>query len=357
MTEPRTIREITSAGDHYQRGLQRGEMVRDTFTPPPVPDVTGRFVRACFDLTAEFHPSAVDEFEGIVRGGGFEREAMMAYCFARVAAQPGGCTMAAVSESRRKTGSGPIAGRNYDWAVSDLRWCALHRLTPPDGPRRIGFTNHWAGCPDWLSERGLYAAMAALPAADVRCPGVQWNVLLDRIAETCSTADAAAGLCAGVRHLRSMSYLFADAGGGMCVVEAMPAHVRRRDAADGALVATNAPLGGRLLADRAAVPCPADAALHIELESPQRRLAIVERAMRRQRRAEALLREAAEDISRRTMTALLRDHEAPICVCADSDPGGHRWGTIWSGICDPAEGAFLIAPGAPCRHAFQRFTL
>ncbi len=375
MAQQGTIRELTFTGSHFERGLQRGEMLRESFAAPPVRGVTAEFVRACFDLTARVYPPAVEEFEGIVRGGGFGREAMMAYYFGRLESQLGGCTMVAVAQERRGAGSvrregaptgahpnksaprGPLVGRNYDWAISDLRWCALHRLEAPDAPRRIGYTHHWAGYPDCLNERGLYVAIASLPPAAVRAPGLQWSVLVDMISETCASADEGADLCARVRHLRSITYLLADGEGGMCAVEATPGEVRCRRPSEGVLVVTNAPQGGRPAAKREPEPPGGVPHPDVELYSPGRRARAIERSGRRQRRAEELLEAAGDGISREGLAALLADHAAPTCICPESRPDGGRWGTIWSGLCEPAEGEFLIAPGPPCSHPYEPFSL
>jgi predicted choloylglycine hydrolase len=352
-----TIRELPFTGSHFERGLQRGELLRESFVAPPVPGVTAEFVQACFDLTARVYPPVIEEFEGIVRGGGFGRDAMMAYYFGRLESQLGGCTMVAVAQQRRSSGLGPLVGRNYDWAISDLRWCALHRLEPPDAPRRIGYTHHWAGYPDCLNERGLYVAIASLPPVPVRAPGIQWSVLVDMISETCVSADEGAELCARVRHLRSISYLLADGDGGMCAVEATPEEVRCRMPREGVLVVTNAPQRGRLAGKWEPEPPGGVPHPDIELDSPGRHARGIARSDRRQRRAEELLDAAGDGISREGLAALLADHAAPTCICPESRPDGGRWGTIWSGLCEPAAGEFLIAPGPPCSHPYERFSL
>ena len=356
MAQPPTIRERTLAGEPFARGVQRGRMVRDTLVLPDQPHVTPRFVRACYDLTAGLYPCAADEFEGIVRGSGLERDALMAYYFARVA-PISGCTLIGIAQGRRDEGTGALIGRNHDWATSDRKWCELHRVEPPGGPRRIGYTQHWAGYPDVLSETGLYVAVASLPALDVRAPGVQWNVLVDMISETCATVDEAVAVCARVRHLRSISYTIADARGAIRVVEATPQAVHVRAPQDGLLVATNAPLGGELLRDWAGQGAACELPEPIAVSSPRARGDVARRGTRRQRRAEALLRAVGPRLSRSDLVAALGDHEAPICVCPHSHPRGATWGTIWSGICEPATGRFAIAPGPPCWCDYVDFTL
>ncbi len=344
--------EVTFSGDHYARGLERGRMLRETLHVPDLPGLPPEFVAGCRAAALELHPAAEAEFEGMVRGGGFDRARMEAYYFARLESRLGGCTMFGVEPARRGDGRGPLAARNYDWAVSDLRWCRLERYEPPRGPRRIGYTHHWAGCPDVLCERGLYVAIASLPAEPVRAAGVQWSILVDAMSEGCATVPEAVEVCAWVRHLRPMSYLLADAAGAVAVVEATPGAVRVRRPEGGLVLAANAPLGGELLAEhRTADHDP-------PLGPPQDegiRRRVAERSERRIARALELLGVGAvtEEAARR----VLSDHQAPICTGDHAAPDGGRWGTIWSGLCNPAEGEFAIAPGRPCSKAHQSFWL
>jgi hypothetical protein len=262
--------------------------------------------------------------------------------------------MFAVEPSCRAGGRGPIVGRNYDWAVDDLRWCELHRYQSDAGMRRIGYTHHWAGCPDVLNEAGMYVALASLPPQPVRRPGVQWDVVVERISETCATVEEAVAVCGRARHLRSMSYLLADAAGNAAVVEATPDDVRVRRPAGGFIVATNVALGGE----------PANVAesesgyelaepLAVRTVSPQG----TERARRRLEAATRMIEDAAPEVSEETVRAILSDHSAPICTGDHAHPDGARWATIWSGLCTPADGACEIAPGLPCRHPYRRFSL
>ena len=357
MPEQRKIREVTFSGSAFERGFQRGQRLRETLVVTSVQGVTTEFVQACFEAATAAFPPAVDEFEGIVQGGGFDREAMMPYYFARVESRLGGCTMFAVDSEHRAGGDGPIVGRNYDWAVSDLRWCELQRVLLADGPRRIGYTHHWAGCADVLTEKGLYVAIASLPPADIEAPGVQWNTVMEMMAEQCRTVSEAVEACAAVRHLRPMSYLVADAAGGIGVLEATPREVRFRPPTEGMVLAANVPQGGRLVSNRTrekpryVLPKP------IRLAPPNYRSGALARARRRVERARALLNAAASLISEDDVAAVLADHEGPICTGDHTHPDGAPWGTIWSGMCAPAEGRFCIAPGLPCRHGYQCFTL
>jgi hypothetical protein len=90
-------------------------------------------------------------------------------------------------------------------------------------------------------------------------------------------------------------------------------------------------------------------------EPPNYRADAVERARRRIGRALELLRAAGPRLTLVDVRAVLADHKAPICSGDHGEPDGGTWATIWSGVCDPAAGTFSIAPGLPCRHAYQTF--
>ncbi len=134
------IPEVTFRGDHYARGLERGRMLARTLRVPELPGLPPGFVAGCRAAALDLHPAAEAEFEGIVRGGGFDRARMEAYYFARLESRLGGCTMIGIEASRLAEADGPLAARNYDWAVSDLRWCRLERYEPTDAPRAASAT-------------------------------------------------------------------------------------------------------------------------------------------------------------------------------------------------------------------------
>ncbi|MCK4375730.1 MAG: hypothetical protein KAX19_10390, partial [Candidatus Brocadiae bacterium] len=92
----RKIREVTFEGDHFERGVQRGKLLRDTLKVPYVSGVTEEFVEACRSIVVQTFPEAAQEFEGIIEGSGFDRKATTAYYFARLESRLGGCTMLAV---------------------------------------------------------------------------------------------------------------------------------------------------------------------------------------------------------------------------------------------------------------------
>jgi len=335
---PGQLRRALYEGDHYSRGLRRGRRLRATLTVPDLSHLGAGFVRACQKAAEAFYPPAVREFEGLVDGGGFELEAMRAFYFARLESMLGGCTMVALAGDRDAGGRSAVVGRNYDWAVQDSRWCELHVYRPPAPrvPLRIGYTHHWAGCPDVLNAAGLYVGIASLPPEPVPRPGVQWSIIVDGVSERCATVEHAVDLLVGVRHLRPLSYLLADGAGEVAVVEATPSGVAVRGPQGGFVAAANVPIGGRMMAGDGPTP------------TPVKNSARVARSFRRLERVREVLSAAGPAADRHTMERLLCDHKAPICTGPHAGVRG-CWGTIWSAMCLPAEGLLRIAPGRPCQ--------
>jgi hypothetical protein len=351
----RKIRQVTFAGGHYDRGLARGRRLRGSLVVPPPRDVPARFIEECVRAAVRFHPPCAEEFEGLLRGGEFSRDEMTAHYFARLESRLGGCTMFAVQPECTRDGAGPIVGRNYDWAVEDLKWCELHRYLPERGARRIAYTHHWAGCPDVLNEHGLYVAIASLPAQPVRRPGVQWSILVEAVSETCARVDEAVRMCAGVRHLRSMSYLLADAAGNVVVVEATPDEVRLRSASEGYVVAANASLGGVRVGPPDAGPSDYAMSEPVGAVQAGERAGGTGTSQEQGATVSAMLAASMPEVSEEVVRRILQEHTTPICRGDHRDPDGAPWATIWSATCRPAEGTFAVAPGLPCRHRYQSF--
>ena len=355
MKAPKRIREVSFEGTPYQRGLQRGKRLGETLRVPTLPEIPNDFVRACRNLVESHYPEALRECEGLIEGGGFNRQRMMAYYFARLESGVGGCTMLAADASR-VAHNGSLVGRNYDWDVADLRWCELHRYDTPHGKRRIGYTHHWAGCADILNDAGLYAAIASLPPVPTQAPGMQWNIALDMVSEKCSTVDQAAERLSAVRHLRPMSYLLADASGRVAVAECTPQTTHVRVHEDGVVIAANTPQGGRRTADwRTEEP-------DVTLPEPTGQKpedfgsGAEEKSRRRIERTRELL-SGIDGVDVERVKRILRDHVAPICRGNHDSADGAPFGTIWSGICRPDAREFSIAPGLPCRTEYQQFRL
>jgi predicted choloylglycine hydrolase len=311
-------------GTHYDIGFQRGQEIVN-FPLPQSTDEEVRFAERCMEVARSIYPPILEEFEGLLEGSQLDRNNFTAYFFGRKEGILRGCTSFAILPPRATI---PIVGRNYDWAYADRKWCEARWIKPTTGFATVSYTHHWAGSPDALNEHGLFVAMNSLPKVEAKHPGLQWNAVMKTMMETCRNAGDARRFLIEIPHLRSMTYLIADAQGKAIAVEATPEGVNIREPAGGYLIATNHRVGGK--DDR-----------------PKSQL--------RYRRVEELLNNTYERIDEENVKTILRDHTGNICS------GGHRkngeentgWGTIWSLIALPSERRLMIAPGHPCETPYH----
>lgn len=78
MTQARAVREVVFKGNHFERGLQRGRRLSETLRVPDLSGLPPGFVDGCRRAAEEFHPPAAEQFEGLIRGGGFDPGPMAA---------------------------------------------------------------------------------------------------------------------------------------------------------------------------------------------------------------------------------------------------------------------------------------
>ncbi len=322
----------TFSGSYYEIGFRRGRELDDL----PMPEVNARdvaFALACRGCVGDLFPPLLDTFEGMLAGGGFDRDRFTVYFFARKHGLLRGCTAFAALPEITRDGA-VIVGRNYDWGYSDLRWCELHYRHPDGSWPILSFTHHWAGHPDCLNREGLCVLISSLPAQDPEEPGVQWNLVVDSIAATCCRTGEARRILESVYHLRSMAYLVVDATGDAIVAEAVPGSVRIRHPRSGSIIATNHALGNE------------DGSVRTHRSKARYdRVGEVVRA-----RAGGVMESLAQDI--------LSDHCAGICCgphgARAPGPEDGGFGTLWSPVCRPDRLRLLIAEGHPCEVVYER---
>lgn len=327
------MKERTFRGTYYEIGRQRGLTIRDLPVPKAEPDVVA-FARQCRQVVERIYPPIVEEFEGILDTGGFDPDDFLAYFFAREKGVLRGCTMFAVLPSNTRDGS-MLVGRNYDWIYSDRTWCEVRRIQPEGAYPTVSYTHHWAGSPDVLNGSGLCVTMASLPARKPTRPGLQWNLVIEIMLDTCRDIREATDFIVRVPHLRSMSYLLADASGDASAVEATPEHVHIRRPDRGYMIVTNHEVSGR---DRARASARSVA-----------RYGCVERML------ESRLGRLDDEFAKK----ILRNHECHVCSgvhrgCGTESAQDAEWGTIWSLICRPQALDLRIAPGHPCEVPYER---
>jgi len=327
------LRQITMGGTRREIGLFQGRRVRD-LRLPPLAAGDHAFGDACRAMVERWHPAIIGEFDGMLEASGLPEDRFTSYYYGRTAPLAGGCTNIAAS-AEAAAGGTTLVACNYDWAYADLRWCEARLVAPAGEPRRIGYTHHWGGVCDVMNEEGLTVCIASLPPIKPTGPGLQWHIVVDLVVSRCRTASEAAHLICGVPHVRSLSYLIADATTAR-LVEASAARAAIVEPQAGILVATNHRLGEE------------------EDAGARGSFSVV-----RRRRALELLRPVVGRIGPEDLRRVLADHEGGICAGDHDDirgrPSQHgRSGTIWSLLAAPAERTMQVAPGHPCTTPFER---
>jgi len=322
------LHSLRLSGTYFEVGRRLGERMRG-FVRPRCGSEDLRFAESCAREVERYYPEALQKLQGIVAGSGLEEEQFRCHFLTKGAAVEA-CVGVVIGPERSAEGQ-PIIGRNYHWLLADRVWCELRRVEITGELPHLGYTHHWGGLPDVLNAAGLYVAIFSVPQAPLRRPGLQWHIVVDRLANRSSTVTEAAAFLSSVPHLRSFTYLVADARGGAVAAEATPTGVSIRPAQDGILVVTNHHAAG---------------------EAPA-----MERA-----RSRALYAAVRQRLKGRSpwdwegVRALMADHELGVCV-GDHEGDSGAWGTLFAAMVRPATREFSVCPGFPCREQFQPVTV
>jgi len=323
------LRSRRLRGSYFDVGRQLGERMRGFVRPHHGPEDL-RFAEACAREVERCYPEALEKLRGIIVGSGLEEEQFRCHFLTKGAAVEEACVGVVVGPERSAEGH-PIIGRNYHWPLADRTWCELRQVEVTGELPHVGYTHHWGGLPDVLNAEGLYVAIFSVPQVPVRRPGLQWHVIIDYCVNRCSTVAEAIEFLGNVPHLRSFTYLVADARGGAVAVEATPAGVSFRPAKDGILVVTNH---------------------HLADEVPA-----TERV-----RSRALYAALCQRLSERSqwdwdgVRGLMADHDLGVCV-GDHDGDSDAWGTLFAVMVRPEAREFAVCPGFPCREPFEFVTV
>ena len=319
------LRRCMLSGSYFEVGRLLGERMR-AFERPAYGLQELRFADACAREVERYFPEALEKLEGIVAGSGLEPDQFRCHFLTKGAAVAA-CVGVVVGTERSVEGE-PLVGRNYHWPLSDRVWCELRETRVVGELPHVGYTHHWGGLPDVLNAAGLYVAIFSVPQLAQRQPGLQWHIITDYLASRSHSVEEAREFLLAAPHLRSFSYLVADASGGALAAEATPAGVTVREAEEGVLVVTNH---------------------HVEGQAPSQgreRSRALYQGVRRRLGDRAVW-------SWQAVRELVADHELGVCV---GDHGGtsEGWGTLYGLVVRPAVREFAVSGGFPCREPFER---
>ena len=322
------LKKLSLRGDHYSIGFQLGQHFRGMTLEDYSPERL-QFALRCRDLLKDIYPPLLEKEEGMIAGGNFDpRRFQITYYLQRVRLMA--CAGFALAPEVTSCGN-PLVGRNYHWSYAAWHRCHVREAHTKSAFATLGYTHHWASCPDILNGEGLYLSLFSLGGPHPRTPGLQWHMIMDVVAETCRNADEAARLIASLPHLGHFAYLIADRDGAMAVAEVAPDRMRVRRPEDGFIVMTN--------------HCVTDDDGHVRNRA----------SVARYQRIIELITKHLPDVDQDDAKEILADHQEGVCLGPPTSlywEDDNRYGTIYALICRPRQLELSIAPGHPCRTPF-----
>jgi isopenicillin-N N-acyltransferase-like protein len=255
----------------------------------------------------------------------------------------GECTTVAATPAATAGGT-PLLAQTWDWYGNQRAACLLLRVVEPGRPTILTLTEAGIIAKIGLNSAGVGVSLNILfSQGDGQVPGMAVHVLLRRILQTRSVAEAVA-VAGEVRAAASSCVTTVDAGGTALSLEVTPQGVGILEPEGGVLVHTN--------------HCVTEPVLW-----EQRELAASTASSSEQRfnRARAILFNAHGRIDCDTLMSTLRDHtNAPTCICrhpvAHIDPM-EQVESVTGVVIDLTAGVMHIAPGIPCEVPFTAVAL
>jgi isopenicillin-N N-acyltransferase-like protein len=237
-----------------------------------------------------------------------------------------------------------LIGQNWDWLLHSAQTLVILEARQDDGPDFVTVVEAGLLAKTGLNSAGLGLVTNALVTeTDTGTPGLPYHVLLRALLDCSAVTEALKVLQAGTRS-SSANYLLAHQGGAALDIEAAPGDFTRLYPLlpdHGVLLHTNHFLSPGLH--------PVDLSLWSMPSS----------AVRLQRLRAGAPGPAEPGLDR--FRALLADHaDYPYSICAHPDPNLHpleQGATIASVLMDLTARQMWLAPGPPCRAAYQQLDL
>lgn len=367
---------VEVAGKPFDMGYQYGaqarqmiancmEMFRRTITEDPWELLPASAEKMTFgqivDLavlslpyTEKIAPDLVEELRGVAHGSGFTLEEIFAlnsdadvwitlYGASKVSQAACACSTYAVDKTATMNGH-TYAG----WNADTMDWFADSSVIlkgKPEGGLPFLCWNY-AGV---IGRPGMnpYLGMTANGLWPNDCaPGIPYPLVCRLILQQKTVADGVAALTR-VDRMSGMNYMFCDSQGAIADIEATSRHHAALEPERGAVVHSNHVVSEELL--------PYDALRQEGLDGKE---LLANSTMRRGRLHELLIERGAGKVDIDDLKAVHRDHaNRPESICRHSQPEKDDAMTLLSMICQPNDGAMLIAFGPPCEHEFVEYSL
>jgi predicted choloylglycine hydrolase len=322
---------IELRGSYSEMGRQFGVRLKGFFKPPPASPKKIEFAEKCLGYVEQYTPGVLDEIAGLCEAAKLDETLMR--CFVLTLGLEMGCTVFAVPAKRNTLGV-PVMARNYDWDVSFKDYFMCIRAQPNDGLTSLSFTDHMVGRYGGVNEKGLAAAITAIPAyTGAPKPGVRMNVAIRWMLDHLNSTEEAAEWLREVPHQWAHNYMLADRSGVFARVETSPEDTRVCYSEE-LLVTTN----------------------HYhdtEMKKQENPEFDFSNTLRRYKRVTDWYQKL-ESITFEDVKFVLSSHEEGVC-----DHGEHEgvvFGTIWSWIAPLGEKHVFVCHGPPCSNEFEKIT-
>lgn len=342
--------------DPYSRGLQHGKEARQRIAASLTTyrrlfqdfvgidwDEAQRMGAAYSEPIRAYAPDLLDEIRGVADGSGHQFEEIMALNarseIALSARLVDGCTAFAAFASATADGS-TLLCQNWDWRASQREAFLMLLIEMPDRPSLTMLTEAGIIGKIGFNSAGLGACLNAIVTDQVRADGIPLHIVLRRILEAETLADAIEAV-SRANIASAANFLVAQHGGGALDIEAVPGDFDVLLPKQDVIWHTNHLLSPKISGVR-------DLGKYV-LPDSYPRLA----------RVAQLLEQKRGSLTEQEAKAILRDtSNGPDSICRredESDPEGKRLQTVFSIIMNLTRRELHVSDGPP--HQTEYVTL
>lgn len=350
---------ISVKGGPFERGFQYGSLARERIrsSVEAYQEIFQHYAGLGWDrvlalgkgyvpIIRSFSPAIFEEIQGISSGAGLQLEEILALNARNeimlAANPPHECTTLAASPQATPS-KHILMGQNWDWMPMFKDSCLILCVRQDKGPNFVTFVEAGGIAKLGFNSFGIgLCANTMLSHKDKRNLGIPYHVICRKILVSENMSDAIESISMAVRA-SSANYLIGHEGGEIINVEAAPGgtkFTRKKYPENGVLGHAN----------------------HFTTEMDVRDLMKIRYpdTMRRDSRANELLKLHTGKIDEKILGEILRDHEdfpTSICRHANSDRvEDEQWETIGSIIMDLREKKMWITHGPPCQSTYSQLS-
>lgn len=216
-------------GTYFEVGKQKGKIYASNgLMTKDFPSVRERILEEQIKIYGRIYPEFLEEVDGIVEGGNFDKKTAQNYFLAFHVQKPKqeGCTIFSVNNE-----NGVLVGRNYDWRFFAKDIATIYNVEIPKNRKYVAVTDMWIppvgkidpkfltfNEEDVVNEDGLFMGLTYAYHPD-RNVGLCNSQAIKYVAENCSNISDALTFLKKVPLSLPKNFFIADASGDMKVFE------------------------------------------------------------------------------------------------------------------------------------------